>query len=66
MKTKISPAQLRKKLVNLRFRMKQSGYEFNDKERICILPENESRRTLKRESTLKMLFNYGIQFRLLK
>ncbi len=35
---KNSPVQLRRKLINLRYRMRLTGYDFYDKERICILP----------------------------
>ena len=62
---KNSPVQLRRKLVNLRYRMKLAGYEFNDREHVCIVPGNNSRRSHKRECILRDIFHYGIQYRLL-
>ncbi len=62
---KNSPVQLRRKLINLRYRMRLTGYDFYDKERICILPGDASKRSHKREYILRNTFHYCIQFRLL-
>lgn len=45
--------------------MKLAGYDFNDKDHVCILPENASSRSHKREYILRDTFHYCIQFRLL-
>lgn len=62
---KNSPAKLRRKLVNLRYRMKLAGYDFNDKDHVCIMPGTPSKRSHKREYILRNTFHYCIQFRLL-
>ncbi len=65
MQQKNSPEKLRRKLVNLRYRMKLAGYEFNNREHVCIVPGNDCRRSHKREYVLRNTFHYCIQFRLL-
>lgn len=60
-----SPDQLRRKLINLRYRMKLAGYDFNDKCHVCIVPGDAKKRSHKRESILINTFHYCIQFRLL-
>jgi len=62
---KNSPDKLRRKLINLRYRMKLAGYDFNDKEHVCIVPRDASKRSHKREYIMKDTFHYCIQFRLL-
>lgn len=54
----------KRKLINLRYRMRIAGYEFNDSALICILPLKQKRRSIRRENVLKQ-FGYSLQNRLL-
>jgi len=50
----------KRKLVNLRYRMRKAGYELNEQVLICILPIKQKRRSLRRELILKE-FGYSFQ-----
>lgn len=55
----------KRKLINLRYRMRKRGYEFNDQALICILPSKQKRRSIRRENLIKELFGYSLQNRLI-
>ncbi len=52
--------QQKRKLINLRYRMRKAGYQLNDQVLVCILPAKQKKRSLKRELILKD-FGYSLQ-----
>lgn len=58
-------AKLQRKLINLRYRLKKSGYLINDEAKVIVLPEEENRRSRLREFEMKKL-GYDLQNNLFK
>lgn len=55
----------RRKLNNLRYRLRKNGYQINDEVKVVVLPRMEKERSLLREREIKK-FGYDLQERLFK
>ena len=55
----------KRKLNNLRYRLRKNGYQINDEVKVVVLPGMEEERSLLREREIKK-FGYDLQERLFK